>query len=219
MHQLTDRQLLNRFAHKGDNVAFALLMQRHGPEVLRRCKRILGQDADAEDALQATFAILARHAGSRQWKQSIGHWLFRVAYCTALKMRESQEDRPMALKEEPAQTSGFLNELDLHELGQILLEELDGLPSVYRQPLVLCYLRGFRQEEAARRLGMPRRTLQRQLERGRVRLRRRLIKRGLTGSICRVALRIEDCIFAWLNQSKADPDLSGSGPRFEDSLP
>jgi RNA polymerase sigma factor (sigma-70 family) len=206
MDELTDRQLLRRFADQGDNVAFAMLMRRHGPEVLRRCKRVLGQDADAEDALQATFAILARHAGTRQWRRSIGHWLFRVAYCTALKIRANQQGQPLALKEEPEQASRFLNKLELDELGEILLEELDALPSVFRQPLVLCYLRGLSQEEAARRLGMPRRTLQRQLERGRARLRQRLVRRGLTGSICQVTLRVEDYLLAWLDRANPGSD-------------
>jgi RNA polymerase sigma-70 factor (ECF subfamily) len=201
MNDLSDRQLLDRFADQGDNAAFAVLMQRHRPDIFRLCKRILGQHADAEDALQSTFVVLARHAGSQQWTQSIGQWLFRVAYYIALKARERQGDQLSVLSEEPEERSSTLDELELGELGTILLEELDCLPSTFRQPLVLCYLRGLSQQEVARRLGIPRRTLQRQLERGRIRLRQQLIRRGITASICRVAFKVEDYVLAWLDHS------------------
>jgi len=201
MDDLTDRQLLDRFADQGDNVAFALLMERYGPDIFRLCKRIVGQDADAEDALQSTFVVLARHAGSQQWTRSIGQWLFRVAYYIALKTREHQDDRLSVLNQEPQERTSALEELELGELGEILLEELDCLPSTLRQPLVLCYLRGLSQQEVARRLGLPRRTLQRQLERGRIRLRRQLMRRGISASICRVAFKVEDYVLAWLDDS------------------
>jgi RNA polymerase sigma factor (sigma-70 family) len=198
--QLSDSQLLNRFADQGDDKAFALLIKRHGGEIFRFCKRMLGQDADAEDALQSTFVVLARHAGAQQWRRSIGQWLFRVAYYIALKSRENLESQPVALRNEPEHEQGPLDALELDELGEILFEELNGLPSIFRQPLALCYLRGLSQEEAARRLGMPRRTLQRRLEQGRLRLRRRFESRGLSSSICRLTIRIEGYVLDWLNE-------------------
>ena len=51
----TDRQLLDEFAARGDESAFAALLSRHGPTVLRVCRRVLRQEQDAEDAFQATF--------------------------------------------------------------------------------------------------------------------------------------------------------------------
>src|SRR5881397_3278540 len=60
----TDRQLLDDFAARRDEAAFAALVARHGPMVLRVCQRALKHEQDAEDALQATFLILARKSGS-----------------------------------------------------------------------------------------------------------------------------------------------------------
>src|SRR5262249_60811647 len=65
------------------------------------------------------------------------------------------------------------------ELHAVLDEELLGLPEKYRLPLLLCYLRGRRREDAARELGWSLRTLDRRLEQGRDRLRLRLVRRGL----------------------------------------
>ena len=68
---LTDRQLLERFRRRdGDGVdpaaerAFAVLVERHGPMVLRVCRRILADPNDAEDSFQVTFLVLARKARS-----------------------------------------------------------------------------------------------------------------------------------------------------------
>jgi len=62
---------------------------------------------------------------------------------------------------------------------QVLHEELSGLPERYRAPLVLCYLEGATQEEAAGMVGVAKSTLRERLERGRALLRTRLVRRGL----------------------------------------
>src|SRR5438270_778804 len=56
--------------------------------------------------------------------------------------------------------------------------ELDRLPPRYRDPLVLCYLEGLTQDEAAARLGVPAGTLKSQLKRGRKKLADALARRG-----------------------------------------
>ena len=64
---LVDSQLLHRFVDGGGldrEDAFAALVDRHGPMVLKVCRRMLPTPADAEDAFQAVFLVLARKAGS-----------------------------------------------------------------------------------------------------------------------------------------------------------
>jgi WD40 repeat protein len=62
---------------------------------------------------------------------------------------------------------------------QILEEEVQRLPEVYRLPVTLCCLHGGTQEEAARQLGWTPGSVKGRLERGRKRLQRRLAGRGL----------------------------------------
>ena len=52
---LSDAELVQRFVGRNDELAFALLLERHGPLVLGVCRRLLGRSPDAEDAFQATF--------------------------------------------------------------------------------------------------------------------------------------------------------------------
>src|SRR5262245_58857449 len=83
--QHPDRELLERFARQRDGDAFATLLRRHGPMVLGVCRSVLHDLHDAEDAFQAAFLILAQKAGSIQQQESLGGWLYRVAYHVAVK--------------------------------------------------------------------------------------------------------------------------------------
>src|SRR5262245_61228542 len=83
---LTDGQLLVRFVGSQDQVAFEELMRRHGPMVLRVCRRVLHHSQDAEDAFQATFIVFMRKAGTVK-QTSVASWLYGVAYRVALEAR------------------------------------------------------------------------------------------------------------------------------------
>jgi DNA-directed RNA polymerase specialized sigma24 family protein len=74
----------------------------------------------------------------------------------------------------------------------VLDEEVRRLPEKYRVPLVLCYLEGKSNEEAARLLGRPVGTLWAQLSRGREMLRARLTRRGVTPSAAVVGALLAD---------------------------
>src|SRR5260370_35744825 len=82
-----DADLLERFAARREDAAFAELVRRHGPMVLGVCRRVLGNLDDAEDAFQATFLVLVRRAASGVPREHVGNWVYGVAPRAALPAR------------------------------------------------------------------------------------------------------------------------------------
>lgn len=174
---LADAELLDNFVRRRDEAAFEVLVWRHGSMVLSVCRRVLRDAQDAEDAFQATFLVLARKAAGIGTGASLAGWLYRVAYRVALRAR-SRTGRVGPLPEElPAAPA--TEDAVWRDLRPVLDEEVNRLPEKYRLPVVLCYLQGHTNEEAARQLGCPRGTILSRLARARDRLRARLTRRGL----------------------------------------
>jgi RNA polymerase sigma factor (sigma-70 family) len=175
----TDQELLRHLGGDAGEAAFHALVGRHGPMVLGVCRDVLGNEADAEDAFQATFLVLARKAGSVRKGASLSCWLHGVAYRTALKARAEFARRRKHEGRVPPPAAPEADELSWREVRQVLHEEVHRLAERYRAPLVLCYLEGKTQDEAAAALGLAKGTLKGHLERGRALLRQRLVRRGL----------------------------------------
>src|SRR5436309_2417860 len=85
----TDAELMLRYAQQRDEVAFTALVRRHGELVINDCSNVLQNEADAEDAFQATFLVLARQAASIRKRTSIASWLHGVAFRTAMNLQKS----------------------------------------------------------------------------------------------------------------------------------
>src|SRR5262249_21084086 len=146
----TDHQLLKRFAAWHHEPAFESLLQRHGPMVWNVCRRVLRYSHDAEDAFQATFLVLIRKAGSLDRRGSLGNWLYTVAYRIALRARADAARRQQHESQAPALTVAEPEtNLIWRDLRCVLDAELSHLPEKYRAPLVLCYLQGKTNDEAA----------------------------------------------------------------------
>ncbi|HKA08235.1 MAG TPA: sigma-70 family RNA polymerase sigma factor [Gemmataceae bacterium] len=177
----TDAELIDHFVTRRDHNAFAVLVRRHGPMVFGVCRRVLRDPHDAEEAFQVTFLVLVRKAGSLRQPERLANWLYGVASRVAHKAKLSTSRRDA--HERSAARSTFVAPVtvgpDGAELRAVIDEEMVALPEKYRAPLVLCYLEGLTNEDAARRLGWPTGSMSYRLARGRELLRRRLARRGL----------------------------------------
>ncbi|MGE3808124.1 MAG: sigma-70 family RNA polymerase sigma factor [Gemmataceae bacterium] len=173
---MSDAELLQRFAGHQDDAAFEVLVRRHGGMVLRVCERVLRHRQDAEDAFQATFTVLARKAGALASGELAG-WLHGVAYRVASKARAGlfrQRRQEFPRREEAVMPGASA------DLRPLLDEELGKLPEQCRLPVILCYLEGRTNAEAAQAMQCSVPTIERRLREGRELLRERLHRRGIT---------------------------------------
>ncbi|MCX7701622.1 MAG: sigma-70 family RNA polymerase sigma factor, partial [Gemmataceae bacterium] len=180
----SDASLLREFIQRRDESAFAALVRRHGPMVLGVCRRILRQAADADDAFQAVFVLLARKASSIARPELLANWLYGVALRTAWEARRRQQ-RQRRLEQPLADQAVAADRIpDLFDWRAILDREISRLPDKYRAPVVLCELQGRSRKEVAQLLGIPEGTLSSRLAAARQRLADRLRRRGVavTGS-------------------------------------
>jgi RNA polymerase sigma factor (sigma-70 family) len=183
----TDADLLVRFVAKRDEAAFEELVRRHGPAVLRVCRRLVGLAA-ADDAFQAVFLVLACRAKAVRKAASVGSWLIGVAGRVARQMRQQLRRKQGAALDsqddiaDPSQPSPD-SHLVIPELAAALDEELTRLPDALRAPVVLCLVEGRTQEQAAAELGGSLRTLRRRLDRAKALLRLRLERRGVVPAV------------------------------------
>jgi RNA polymerase sigma-70 factor (ECF subfamily) len=174
----TDGQLLERFVAQREEAAFEELLRRHGPMVLSVCRRTLHNEHDVEDAFQATFLVLVRKARSVKPRDLVGHWLYGVAYRTAVRARTldaRRRDKEKAMPRPVAPPTGLWR-----DVMPLLDRELSGLPEKYRIPVVLCDLEGKSRKEVAGILGCSEGTLSSRLARARALLAQRLSRRGVT---------------------------------------
>ena len=175
----TDEELLGLFIAHQDQAAFAELVRRHGPMVLRVCRRVLQHAQDAEDAFQATFIVLARKAAT---VKLLPNWLYGVAQRVASKARLTAARRRS--REQPRSATGLdlPSGAETHaapDWKRLLDDELTRLPDKYRAAVVLCYLEGKSHAEAARLLACEIDAVRKRLSRAREFLKARLAQRGV----------------------------------------
>ncbi len=177
-----ESELLERFVSQGDPAAFEVILDRHGPMVLRICRRVLDDANDVDDAFQATFLILVKKAASIRDREVLGTWLYGVARRVAVRARVTarrRQSRERSDVKAVATEKPRGNDVEVVELRALLDDELERLPDRYRGPLVLCDLEGQTHEQAAAQLRCPVGTVKSRLSRGRERLRVRLLRRGV----------------------------------------
>lgn len=180
--EATDAELLRKYVAGRDEAAFAELVRRHGPMVLGVCRRRLGRSADADDAFQVVFMVLARDARKIENRESLAGWLYRVAYLVALKWAGKVHRRaPGELLVDAVFDHRPGPEADASggELQALVGEELNALPDKLRAVVVLCGLEERTNAEAAQVLGCPVGTVDSRLSAARAKLRDRLTRRGV----------------------------------------
>jgi RNA polymerase sigma-70 factor (ECF subfamily) len=155
----SDEQLLARAA-AGDRQALEELFQRYRGLAYRVAYRLLGNEADALDAVQEGFVKVLRRLSGFQGRSSFKTWLLRVVSNAALDLgrqrarrenrgREGQraeERRAAPPADNPAQG------LEREDLRRLLQQALATLPEAQRRTFVLHAEAGLSYREVAEAL-------------------------------------------------------------------
>jgi RNA polymerase sigma factor (sigma-70 family) len=176
----SDAELLRRFVRHRESAAFEQLVDRHASLVWGVCRRILPREADCEDAFQATFVALVRKCPSLESQRPLGPWLHTVAVRAARKAQiRASHQRPHSATPNLGTPGDVADAVAGRELFRIVDAEIERLPAVLRAPILLCCLEGRTRDEAAEAIGCSVAAVKSRLERGRDRLRRQLMRRGV----------------------------------------
>ncbi|MFQ3593038.1 MAG: RNA polymerase sigma factor, partial [Gemmataceae bacterium] len=140
----TDDHLLDRFA-QGDRQALEELFRRYRQAAFRVAHRLLGNEADALDAVQEGFIKALKHLDGFQGRSTFKTWLLRVVSNAALDLGRSRGRRegvhldamPGAIHNQLLSPDDTDQTLQRQELGSLLAEALATLTPIQRQTFVL----------------------------------------------------------------------------------
>jgi RNA polymerase sigma factor (sigma-70 family) len=172
-----ERKWLEAYAATRDAEAFRCMVEQHQGMVFGTCLRVLGNAADAEDAAQNCFLILAQQAA--RVKGSLAAWLHHVAVGVSIDIvrqsasRRAREQRVAALRGDAVEAvwDGLKSDVDA---------AIAALPERLREPVILHYLEGRTQEEVAASLGLTQSAVSKRLQHGVEKLRAELVAGGVS---------------------------------------
>ena len=154
----------------GSELAFNRLLDRHQQAVRTFLRKVLGNDADADDMAQETFLSAWTHARSFRGEASVRGWLCGIAWRKAKGARRSsvqRRSRDATYHEGQSTDSGGAPSM---EDRLAVRRALEALPLEQRAAVTLCLICGFSHSEAAGILGAPLGTVKSHVLRGRERL-------------------------------------------------
>ena len=171
-----DQRGLQAAAAGGDSEAFGRLALELAPAARRVARAILGNAADADDAVQDAFLSAWRAIGRYDPARPFRPWLLRIVVNAATDVRRRQVTRAAQPLSPVLEAPGRSPEgaADLSLLGDRLRAALAELPERQRTAIVLFDAEGWSHAEIAEALGVPEGTVRSDVFRARRALRPRL---------------------------------------------
>jgi RNA polymerase sigma-70 factor, ECF subfamily len=187
-----DKELVERLQH-GDQEAMRELAEQYGSRIYQLAFRYMKNREDAEEVAQDVLWKVYRKAAAFRGDSALSSWIYRITFNTAMsRLRGSRlaraaekerdrliaadagQDRPREPKEAVDPGLRPDDTFMQGELRRTLTTAIEGLPEIYRAPVMLRDVQGLTTEEAGRRLKLKGQTLKSRLHRGRLMLRTRL---------------------------------------------
>lgn len=142
-------------------------VKKYSPMLYRICVVMLGNEADAQDAVQDTFCKYLGHAGKFRDEEHEKAWLIKVA------QNRCRDLRRFHLRHPQAELSEVCASYENPEYSEVL-SELVALPMPVKAAVYLHYIEGYKTTEVSEMLGISANAVKKRLQRGRQMLRIRL---------------------------------------------
>jgi RNA polymerase sigma-70 factor (ECF subfamily) len=177
---------LARLARKGDQRAFAEIVDLYKDKLFHLAYRMMNNRQEAEDVVQESFLRVYKHLDRYDENQKFSTWIYRIA--TNLCIDRLRKRRPVySLDAENADHEGLdgyamlpnddrtpESEMLLSETQQIIRDAMETLPAKYKSVMVLRYLQDLSLQEISEVLDMPVTTVKTRVHRGREFMRKKL---------------------------------------------
>ncbi|MCC6622217.1 MAG: sigma-70 family RNA polymerase sigma factor [Deltaproteobacteria bacterium] len=148
-----------------DKSQLRAIYDTHGPMVFRRARRILGNDADAEEAVQEVFIRAFSAAERFEERSSVATWLHRITTHWCLNKMRDRRRRTELWDEKIDPAEPRATEALSHPEILALRRVLAAADEREAQAAVCVFLDGMSHDEASEVLGVSRRTVGNLLER------------------------------------------------------
>ncbi len=178
-----DEELIERF-QKGDVYAFELIVNRYKDPLLNFVYHFLGDKIDAEDVVQETFLRVYRNKHLYRNIAKFSTWIYTIAGNLAkTELRRRKRRRLFSISQmgfdnkdydvpDPLRTADMQVDGDMKEA--FIRKEIDNLPVKFKEVVVLRDIDEFSYEEISDILKIPIGTVKSRVNRGRLRLQKRL---------------------------------------------
>jgi uncharacterized protein (TIGR03435 family) len=182
MSDTNDTTLIQEYADRDSEMAFAELVHRHINLVYSVALRFTGNSQDAQDVAQAVFIILAQKAGSLRQRTTLTGWLYETTRFTARQLLRTRARRHA--REQEHYVNSTLNDANTNSVWQQLAPLLEeAMTQLSEKERTLIALRFFERKsavETAALLGIQEPAARKRVERAVEKLRRFFTKRGVT---------------------------------------
>ncbi len=149
---LSDDRLARR-AVKGDERAFAAIFDRYHQVLYRFCLAIVGNPADAQDALQNTMVKVLGALPGEERRIELKPWLYRIAHNESVELLRRRRPTEQLDPELMSRGGGLAEDAESRERLRLLIADLEQLPDRQRGTLVMRELAGLDFEEIGTALG------------------------------------------------------------------
>ena len=178
----TEANLIKQ-CQSGCRESFGLLYRKYRPAVLQVSRKVMGNEADAEDAVQEIFARLLGRIDQFRYEASFASWLRVLAVNVCRDMLRKKSRHPTESLEDAGvnnearmdrriSTISQEEELIMKELLENLHEKISLLKSQHQRLIILRYIDGLSYSKIANILGCSPAQVKSRLHQARKRLRR-----------------------------------------------